>query len=334
MKPVLIVTVDVEEEGLWGNQFRPSGNTVQNVKGLGRFQDLCDAFDVRPSYLLTAPVVNDDRSVKMLGAMHGAGRCEIGAHLHPWCTPPLDGSIKVRDSFMCNLPEETQRVKLQWLTDEIETKFSERPTSFRAGRYGLDAVGAHLLVELGYRVDSSVVPFYDYSEQDGPDFSAAPYEPYCAAADDLCRPADDGMLLEVPVSVGFSHPDFARAQTLRHRAGQGWMRSLRTVGILDRLGIARRIKFSPEPSDSARLRQLADVYVAKEAPVLVLMLHSSSLLPGFSPYAETQRDLDELYRRLNDVFDHCLNRHALQSTTLGDFAVRHSTVQPATTHAV
>jgi len=333
MKPVLIVTVDVEEEGLWDGKFPQSGNTVQNVRGLGRFQDVCDSFGIRPTYLVTAPVVQNDRSATMLQAVLNADRCEIGAHLHPWCTPPLDGPVDTRTSFMCNIPEQAQREKLQWLTDEIETRFSTRPTSFRAGRYGLDAVGARLLSELGYGVDSSVVPFFDYSAEGGPDFSTAPYEPYRIAPDDICRPDDEGILCEVPVSVGFSQTDFARAHALRRRAAHRLMRPLRTVGILDRLDIARRIKFSPEQADGKRLRQLADAYIANAAPVLVMMLHSSSLLPGFSPYAASPEDLDEIYQRLQATFDYCLNAQSMTTQTLAEFAAAYISID-LTTHAV
>jgi hypothetical protein len=334
MTASLIVTVDVEEEGLWDGSFRTTGNSVENVRGLGRFQDLCDSHGICPTYLVDAPVVQDDRSVELLRLIHDKGRCEIGAHLHPWCTPPLDAPADSRTSFMCNLPERAQRAKLRWLTAEIERRFSRRPTSFRAGRYGLDACGARLLADLGYQVDSSVIPFSDYSAEGGPDFSAAPYVPYFVDTDDLCRPSEQGALLEVPVSVGFHHPDFARAHALHTTASRSWMRHFRAVGIFDRLGLARRIKFSPEQSDAPRLRQLADAYVACQAPALVLMLHSSSLLAGYSPYARSRTELDELYRRLEQTFDYCLNAHQLHAATLTEFAASFATHNPPTIHAV
>ncbi|HUG90535.1 MAG TPA: polysaccharide deacetylase family protein, partial [Planctomycetaceae bacterium] len=305
----LIVTVDTEEEGLWGGRYRATGNTVENIQAIPRFQELCDRYGVRPTYLVDAPVVEDDRAAAVLGAIHDDGRCEIGAHVHPWCNPPFfpphdtiepDGDSA--NSFLLNLPEHVQRAKIEWLTEAIETRFGRRPTSFRAGRYGLDIVGARILAGLGYRVDSSVIPFTDYSAEGGPDFSAAPYRPYTIGEDDLCTPARpgaatgssvkngsvtngsmatgsalNGSLLEVPVTVGYSRPNFERAHALRRLALRPWPKRFRAVGLLDRLGLARRIKFSPEQATERQLRQVIDACLANGTETLVLMLHSSSL---------------------------------------------------------
>ncbi|MFG0334660.1 MAG: hypothetical protein ACF8TS_14990, partial [Maioricimonas sp. JB049] len=190
----------------------------------------------------------------------------------------------------------------------------------RAGRYGLDIIGARLLQELGYIVDSSVIPFTDYSPQGGPDFRAAPYEPYRISEHDLRIPGDGGPLLEVPVSVGFNWHSFDRAQRLQECLRSGVPKKLRLEGILDRLGLVRRIKFSPEQSDAPRLIQLADAYAKKKAPAMVLMFHSSSLLPGMSPYVGNRRDLDRFLGTLDRIFEYCCVRCTWASQTLTGFA--------------
>ncbi|MBX3441602.1 MAG: polysaccharide deacetylase family protein [Planctomyces sp.] len=316
-----VVTIDTEEEGLWGGQYRPTGHSVENLRGVPRFQELCDRFGVQPTYLVTAPVANDDFGAGLLADLQADGRCEVGAHLHPWCTPPLtDRPATTAESFLCNLPEPAQRAKLEWLTDTIERRFGRRPTSFRAGRYGLDAVGARILEELGYAVDSSVIPFTNYASQQGPDFREAPFTPYWFDGADLCAPGDAGALLEAPVTVGFSHSRFAFAHRLQETARIRGLRQLRIEGLLDRLGVARRIKFSPEQATSRELVQLADAALrAAERPTaLVLMFHSSSLLPGCSPYVRTPVDLDAFCDRLTAVFAHCLNDRGLTAATLSD----------------
>ncbi|QDU36080.1 hypothetical protein Mal4_03630 [Maioricimonas rarisocia] len=321
MKPVLIVTVDTEEEGLWGGRYRATENTVENIQSVPLFQEVCDRYGIQPTYLVDTPVIEDERAAGVLQEIHESGRAEIGAHLHPWCCPPLDGqAIEPRRTYMCNLPEAEQRDKLRWLTDAIEERFGRRPTSFRAGRYGLDITGARLLQELGYVVDSSVIPFTDYSPQGGPDFRTALYEPYRIGNDDLRIPADDGALLEVPVSVGFNCHRFARTQRLQERLRRGILKKLRLEGILDRLGLVRRIKFSPEQSDAGRLIQLADAYVRNRAPVMVLMFHSSSLLPGMSPYVSNRNDLDRFLGTLDRIFEYCCVRCTWTSQTLTGFA--------------
>ncbi|MFG0332206.1 MAG: WalW protein, partial [Maioricimonas sp. JB049] len=133
MKPVLIVTVDTEEEGLWGGRYRATENTVENIQSVPLFQEVCDRYGIRPTYLVDTPVIEDDRAAGVLQEIHESGRAEIGAHLHPWCSPPLDGrAIEPQRTFMCNLSEAEQREKLRWLTDAIEQRFGRRPTSFRA----------------------------------------------------------------------------------------------------------------------------------------------------------------------------------------------------------
>jgi hypothetical protein len=206
------------------------------------------------------------------------------------------------------------------MTEAIESRFGRRPTSFRAGRYGLDIVGAGILRELNYRVDSSVIPFSDYSNEEGPNFSDAPCFPYFIGRDDLCEPAGGPSLVEVPLSVGFSRSDFDRAAAARRAASRPWLRSMHAVGILDRLGIARRIKFSPEQSDAHRLRQLVDASLTRGIPAMVMSLHSSSLCPGGSPYVRTANDLERFYRTLEETFEYCCCSRQMKSAMLTEFA--------------
>jgi hypothetical protein len=88
--PALLVTIDTEEEGLWGGTYRSTGNTVKNLRGLPRLQELCDEFGVRPTYLVDTPVVEDDYGSGLLATYQAEGRAEIGGHLHPWCTAPFE----------------------------------------------------------------------------------------------------------------------------------------------------------------------------------------------------------------------------------------------------
>jgi hypothetical protein len=320
VKPALIVTIDTEEEGLWNGSYPREGLTVENTRGIPRFQELCNQFGVRPTYLVDTPVVNDDRSVSLLGEIARSNRCEIGAHLHPWCAPPFYDAVYPRDSYLCNLQEGVQRAKLTGLTEAIERRFGCRPTSFRAGRYGLDMTGASILRELGYSVDSSVIPYSDFSHQQGPDFRRAPYAPYRLGGYDICRPCPDGFLCEVPVSVGYNRKNFDRADRLLAAAGGPRLKLLHTEGILDRLGVVRKIKLSPEQADGKRMKQLINALNYLQAPALVMMLHSSSLLPGLSPYVRTPTDLEKFFGRLQDTFGYCIESQGMISRTLSEFA--------------
>ncbi len=318
----LVVTVDTEEEGLWSGQFRRRGNTVRNIEGIPRFQQLCSSYGIHPTYLVDTPVVEDTRAVAILREHHTHGACEIGSHLHPWCAPPLVEETGGAQSYMCNLSEDLQRRKLTRLTESIEHAFGRRPTSFRAGRYGLDIRGARILADLGYVCDSSVINFTDYSDRGGPDFWAAPTQPYWIGGEHLCQPSNRGVLLEVPVTVGFNRRRFSWASRVVGAARKPFVRRLRLTGVLDRTGLIRRIKFSPEQSSARRMNQLVDACLANGSPVMVMMLHSSSLVPGMSPYAPDSSALEAVYARLEATFDYCRNAQKMTGRTLTGFAER------------
>ncbi|NOX54891.1 MAG: hypothetical protein GXP27_10730 [Planctomycetes bacterium] len=92
------------------------------------------------------------------------------------------------------------------------------------------------------------------------------------------------------------------------------------MGLLDRLGIARRIKFSPEQATARQMMRLADLYLRQKVPCLVLMFHSSSLVPGQSPYVPDTRALEGFYRRLERVFEHCLVTRGCRNAILSELA--------------
>ena len=316
----LLVTVDTEEDGAFREPYAETEFPASNVHSAGRFQLLCDKYEVRPTYLVSMPVVEDDTAVALLRGYQDENRCEIGTHVHPWCNAPHEEEKTPHNSYLCNLPEPLQRAKLETLTDAIESRFGRRPTSFRAGRYGMGMPAARVLKDLGYVVDSSVIPFLDYSDRGGPDFREAPYLPYYLDGDDFLAQHNSGFMLEVPVSVGFTRPDFRRAQRRRKRALRSPWRQLRMVGILDRLGISRRVKLSPEQADAEDMIRLVDALVAQQAACVVLMFHSSSLVPGFSPYVKDEAALKTFYNNLETVIRYCRQDRQMSASTLTEFA--------------
>lgn len=312
--------MDTEEEGLWNETFPTSGWTVQNVQQLPVFQELCDRWKVKPTYFVDAAVIQDASAVSILRRIADERGGEIGAHLHPWCNPPLQEVHSPRDSFLCNLPADLQKAKITWLTERIEQVLGCRPYAFRAGRYGLDDVGLQLIIDHDYKVDSSVMPFTDYREYGGPVFDGVPACPYYVSGS-LTQCTPEGPLLEVPVSVGYNWKDFEAAHqfldTLRRSRLLRWMRM---EGILHRLRWLQRIKLSPEQATAGQMCTLIDCLLAQGCPAAVLMFHSSSLLPGASPYVRNEHQLRDFLERLQHVFWHCLEQRGMQSGTLQEFA--------------
>ena len=192
-KPVLLVMVDTEEEFDWGSAYsRDNWRVGSSISNLWRLQDGLSAHRIKPTYVVDYAIANDDRSVETIGAFYQAGQCEIGAHLHPWINPPFVEELSVRNSFAGNLPRQIEADKLQVLRDAIRSRFGIAPRVYRAGRYGIGPNTHRTLCDLGFRVDSSVVPFTDFSGGEGPNFTADTHDLFF----------NEG-ILQIPLTCGF-----------------------------------------------------------------------------------------------------------------------------------
>lgn len=321
MKTSLIVTIDTEEEGLWNGSFKERENTVQNINGVPAFQAVCNNLGIKPVYLVNTPVLNNDRAVTILREISEQNDCEIGTHIHPWNTPPVASGTTAHSSYLCNLPTDMQERKVAHVTQHIKERFGRTPTSFRAGRYGLDDKGVKILKDLGYRIDSSVCPFTDYSADGGPNFEGFPDSPYYLG-DSLRHPTNDiSSLLEVPVSFGFNWTNFYQADRIHRFTGHSLAKKFRIRGILDRAGILKKYKFSPEKHDEASLKNFAKISATKGSPVMVMMFHSSSLSAGDSPYVPDKKALIEFLNTIESVCAFCIDNLGMIPSTFEEFGI-------------
>src|SRR5438876_3564149 len=111
--------------------------------------------------------------------------------------------------MLCNLPANLQRDKIDRLHEAIARAFDRPPVSFRCGRWGFHPDIGRYLIDLGYRIDTSMTPYMDWTANRGPDFSKIAPHPFRFTSEKLpdlpARPA----LLEVPVTIGFLQSNFA-----------------------------------------------------------------------------------------------------------------------------
>src|SRR5437763_1479209 len=202
----LIVSVDTEEDN-----WRPcrDGVTIENIRELPRLDALFQRLGVRATYFTTYQVAIRDWAAATLRQLRGGG-AEIGAHLHPWNTPPLDEPFLPRNSMLKNLPSSLQVAKLKSLTAALQKVIGTQPLAFRAGRYGLGRDTVRALIRCGYRVDSSVTPFVSWEAfDDGPTFVGAPLDMYrLGGGGDVRTPEPGGALMELPMSIGYSRLPF------------------------------------------------------------------------------------------------------------------------------
>ena len=137
-----IITIDTEGDNQWDHG---RDLTVENIKYVPRFQELCRKYGISPVYLVTSEICNDALARELFTGYIKKGEAEIGAHLHSWTTPPFFNHDGFRENdpdhaFASELPYDLLNQKLSVLTRSIEDSFGKRPTSFRSGRYGFNGM--------------------------------------------------------------------------------------------------------------------------------------------------------------------------------------------------
>lgn len=289
--PKLIVTVDTEEEFDWGQPFSRAAVSVTHMKHQYRGQDIFERYRVRPTYVVDYAIASDETGFRELTEWFAHGRCGLGAHLHPWINPPFDEESSVYNSYPGNLPYAVERAKLKQLTDTIEENLHHRPTIYRAGRYGLGPMTGAILDELGYQIDTSVVPFTDFSNDGGPDFTGSPADPFWFGP--------DSRLLEIPLTVGWCGRLRLYGERLQPKLFSDVGLRLHLPGILARTGLLERIRLTPEGMTFAEMKRLVDALLAAGTRVFVLSYHSPSLEPGNTPYVRNAAELDAFLARLD-----------------------------------
>lgn len=291
----LIVTIDTEEDN-WGS-YNPSGNTVENIGHIPELQELFDRYDVKPTYLLTYPVATDDKSVSLLRGIMERGGCEIGTHCHPWNTPPFEETTGPKNSMLCNLPSELQYKKIKNLHEIIKSNFEIKPVSFRCGRWGLNEHVIQNLSKLGYKIDTSVTPYTDWTRSYGPDMSESTPHPY-EFKDELILPGFQ--LIEVPATVGFLQSNFQISDFIYNISVRYPFRLFRLAGILDLLNINNKVWLSPEVSNSKQMIALAKRMMKNRQRFINMVFHSSTLKSGLTPFVRTLDDEKRFLRNIEE----------------------------------
>ncbi len=298
----LIITIDTEGDNQWSEQHRRN-ITTENARFLPPFQELCEQYAHKPTYLTSYEMAVDEFFVEFGKKCLAKGTCEIGSHPHAWNSPPdydLTGDDKKHTPYLIEYPEEIIYEKVKFLTDLLESAFETKIVSHRAGRWGFNEVYARILGQLGYKVDCSVTPFVCWKSclgapdgSGGPDFSDFPTEAYFLDMNDISR-AGSSSVLELPVTIRQNYGSILRKiyqvvpsatkRVVRGVFGQpvSWFRCGK-----------RNIK---------SILKMLEGEIVSNSEYVEFMLHSSELMPGCSPTYTTQSDVDNLYRDLNDIF--------------------------------
>jgi hypothetical protein len=326
MRPLLLLTVDVEEDMPEWRITHPT--TVENARSLPKLAAVCEELGVRPTYLCTYPIVRDEVSAPILRELGARADTEIGTHLHPWNTPPFEG-VPGRDGdertvpyFQFELGPERFRRKLEALHAEVTELAGAAPTAFRAGRFGLDAATLRELLPFGYVVDSSVTPLEDHVYAGGgPDFRRAPAHPYRPHTNDVSRVGDLD-IVEIPVSVGLtrSWPGFLQ-QAYVHLPAWTHVRGLLSRDFLHVVDFAW---LYPARFELGLMQDLTATLARAETPIFNVFLHSNELHVGTSGRVASAREAegDACIERTRQLLAHCLEEYDAEPVTLTEAARR------------
>jgi hypothetical protein len=317
-----ILTIDTEGDNQWEHG---RAITVENIKFVPRFQELCNKYSIKPTYLVTSEVCEDKFARDIFTEYISTGNAEIGSHLHAWTTPPFidkDG-YRYNDSyhvFASELPGDILKEKIKNLTTHIESSFGKKPTSFRSGRYGFNETVADALIDNGYLIDSSVTPYINWKTHKGmPDGIGGPdfinNKPFPYQFQNL-----NGSLVEIPITILPTRFPLNMNSTL----AKYYFKNVDNVIFLR---ILRKLYLSKQPlwlrpfswMTDGMIEELVNEAVSIKLPYLVMMFHSSELMPGCSIYRKDKNAIEKLYELLEACFNLLLARN-IKSITLTEAA--------------
>ena len=301
------VSVDVEEDGLGRGRYPRIPPGVSNVAALERLAFVTRDWGIPLTLLATHPVVMDDACANRLSRWRRDLGAEIGAHLHPWNTPPFsdDGPDPGGD------PTPLDAEKIATLRSAIEQRIGVVPSSFRMGRFAIRERLFDDLQRAGFSRDASVVPFHASSGA-LPAYASSP-------APFLLRPPSgaSGALWEIPLTTLPVWPPagrwMAKATLGRQRPGPAALQAaFQRVGVV---GVHPAWFSLPAMCAAARL------HAARGGRLLHVFLHSSDLLPGCTPAVPTERAARRMLDRLARFLRWLHRRQAVAGATLASAAL-------------
>jgi len=292
-RPILVVVIHTEEEFDWNLPHDRNATGVRHMEHIGRAQQVFDNFGIVPNYVVDYPIATKESAVAPLKSFADSGRALIGAHLHPWVSPPFDEEVNARNSYPGNLPPSLEREKLRLLTEQIEASFGTRPRTYLAGRYGFGPHTGAILEELGYEVDISPAVPIDFRADGGPDYSAYTSDPYWFG----------DRLLGLPGTGGYVGRLRRGGTSLYRKVTSPWMRRTRLAGAVARMGLLERIRLSPEDYSEPEMRRLTQTLYGDGARVFVFSFHSPSVMPGGTPYVRDAAELERFLARCANYFE-------------------------------
>lgn len=293
-----LITIDTESDNQWELSHTRS---TENAKFIPRFQELCESYGLKPTYLVDCSMAQDTFLIEYLKRCYRNGTCEIGMHLHAWDTPPsheYDGCTYARP-YLIEYPSDVMRSKIAYLHELLTQNFACEIVSHRAGRWVTNPLYFDLLSEFGYKIDCSVTPGVSWKKSAGAVGGGCDYT---RCEDAVSWVGSDKKILEVPATIKKLHVVHAprqKADVLKE-----------PVKFL----LGRNCWLRPAlSSNETMLRILRN----RKQNYAEFMMHSSEMMPGGSPYFKDSEDIEALYQNLDRFFAAIAGRYT--GVTLNEF---------------
>jgi hypothetical protein len=300
---LMVITIDTEADcsADWTGRNPESYDNVGQLRQ--RLLPVLSCENAIATLLLNGDVIERDEPSNICGVLQQNESWELGAHLHGEFVSPgrkfsSPAGILLND-FQSGYSAEMEFEKMQTLTRSFQERFGFAPTSFRAGRYGAGSRTLLYCLKLGYEVDTSIVPGAVFRENavivDYRQFASAP----------LVIADGEKRIVEIPITVrGFSSLPYLEQRQIidmkRLNAKFHVSFASRVLFKLLRSQIPQPMWLRPSYCSSEQLTEILHWLEKNESSIVVanMMFHSNELVPGASPYNESEGDVAAFVDRI------------------------------------
>ena len=305
----LVVTIDVEEEGLFSGHYNSHHAPVSNVSKLTLLDPIFRDWGIRPTLMLSYQVVRAKQHHDLILQLSDKWKGEIGAHLHPWNTPPLAASSQGKLVPSEMMSREILTDKLKTLMEALRAMGVD-PYSFRMGRFNMGPKMFSILEETQIQVDSSIAPMR--RQFGGPAHLLAPTDPYFPDPKDPSSPGES-RILEAPVTIV---PLIPKLRVAFDRLEKAHLLPPSLVSwFFKYLG---SLPLQPVWTGLTRLKAGTNLHHRRGGGVVTIFFHSSELMPEGSPHHPTEAHVKGFLARLSRFFSWLYREMSIRSLTLSE----------------
>lgn len=285
--PRLAIVIHAEEEFDWSGDFKRSNTSVSHGKELTEFVETMIQHGAKVTLAMDYPFVMSSDGNKVIEHFIPMinDLIEFSAHLHPWVNPPFENENDVVDNYCSypgNLSKDIECAKMQYLSDVINNKIGERPTTYLAGRYGVGKNSNKNLRDVGFNTDLSISSYCDFRHQQGPDFSEFTNKMF--SMNNIVNVPHTCTIVSI---VPFVQKYFNKHPSLY----EIWQQS-RWTKLLAKLLRVRRFRLSPEGFSFKHMKMMVNAQLACGQKEFILSFHSPSVKQGMTPYVSDHKQLE------------------------------------------